>query len=107
VKYWRRVAWLFRVYITSTSTCNESAGDAGAMEVIEMSNDPHKRELRNFLRKALRDAQKQRAALMEKRERDVHSVDQHSFNDISRHEVFLARQLAAAAGNPNRLDETT
>jgi hypothetical protein len=68
--------------------------------------DPHTRDLRNYWRKVLIENAKRRLELEEKWQRDAHSVDAHSFKDLSSSDVYAAKQLVALGGSLRDLDRT-
>jgi hypothetical protein len=68
-----------------------------------MSNETA-RHRRNDLRVALRARERDKAALLQKRENDVHSVDERALADVAHAIGFLAAQLQAAGGSLSNLD---
>jgi hypothetical protein len=68
-----------------------------------MSNEAA-RDLRNTLRKALRDRERDRAALLRRREECVHAVDERALADVAEQIGHVARNLVRAGGSLHDLN---
>jgi hypothetical protein len=64
-----------------------------------MSNEDARRQ-RNELRVALRARRRDRAALVQRREENVHAVDERALADVSHQEGVLAYRLQRLGGDP-------
>jgi hypothetical protein len=70
-------------------------------------NNPERRDLRNFLRKGILARHADLEALLAKRERDVHSVDERGLADCRAAGANLAHMLRRAGGHESDLEQET